>query len=370
MTAAPDVVVIGAGPAGAIAAHGLAKRGAAVLLVEKAKFPREKVCGCCVNERALAVLDRSGVGAAVRRAASEPLSELCVGDAKYEAALPLPGGVAISRGRLDALLVEAAREAGAVVRDRCGARLRRDGAAWSVEVGDALLHPRCVVVADGLGGRTLDGIAGFESAIRADGRLGCGCILEPDARIAPGVIHMACGAGGYVGAVRLEDGRVDVAAALDVTFAQAHGGPAGAAAAIATAARWPWAGALAEAAWRGAPRLTRRRERVAGDGLFVVGDAAGYVEPFTGEGIAWAVAGGEAVVHPVVQALSGQVGQASLLWAARHRAVVRRRQRLCRAVAWTLRRPRLTGAALAVLSRRPALVAPLLRRSLSPLEAA
>ncbi len=58
-----DAVVVGAGPAGALAAHQLAVGGARVLLVEKKRFPRWKVCGACLNGQALAVLDSTGLGA-------------------------------------------------------------------------------------------------------------------------------------------------------------------------------------------------------------------------------------------------------------------------------------------------------------------
>ena len=51
-----DAVVVGAGPAGSMAALGLARAGAAVLLVDRATFPRPKVCGCCLNGAALAAL--------------------------------------------------------------------------------------------------------------------------------------------------------------------------------------------------------------------------------------------------------------------------------------------------------------------------
>ncbi len=58
-----DVIVIGAGPAGALAAYLLAKHSLRTLLVEKAEFPRAKVCGGCVNLRALDALQRVGLGA-------------------------------------------------------------------------------------------------------------------------------------------------------------------------------------------------------------------------------------------------------------------------------------------------------------------
>ncbi len=52
-----DVVVVGAGPAGTMAAREAARLGCSVLLVDKASWPRPKVCGCCLNETALSVLE-------------------------------------------------------------------------------------------------------------------------------------------------------------------------------------------------------------------------------------------------------------------------------------------------------------------------
>ena len=57
-----DALVIGAGPAGSVAARELARRGCRVLLVDKATFPRPKVCGCCVNGAAIRALERLGLG--------------------------------------------------------------------------------------------------------------------------------------------------------------------------------------------------------------------------------------------------------------------------------------------------------------------
>lgn len=57
-----DAIVVGAGPAGALAARELARWHCSVLLVDKAVFPRSKVCGCCLNGRALAVLREADLG--------------------------------------------------------------------------------------------------------------------------------------------------------------------------------------------------------------------------------------------------------------------------------------------------------------------
>jgi 2-polyprenyl-6-methoxyphenol hydroxylase-like FAD-dependent oxidoreductase len=106
---------------------------------------------------------------------------------------------------------------------------------------------------------------------------------------------MATGRGGYVGLVRVEDGRLDMAAAFDPVFVKSVGGLGAAAETILREVGWPAPPALAEEPWKGTPALTRRARRLAGHRCFVVGDAAGYVEPFTGEGMAWAVMSAAAV---------------------------------------------------------------------------
>lgn len=71
-----DVAVVGAGPAGALAARQVALAGAAVVLIDKASFPRGKVCGCCVNGAALGVLESVGLGDLPRRLGARPLTRV------------------------------------------------------------------------------------------------------------------------------------------------------------------------------------------------------------------------------------------------------------------------------------------------------
>ena len=171
----------------------------------------------------------------------------------------------------------------------------------------AEVSARVVLAADGLAGQFLARTATAASA-ESGARIGAGTTTtDAPGFYRPGVVYMTCGAGGYTGLVRLEDGRLDVAAAFDASELRA-GGPGAAAVRLLHEAGWPAPDGLAELPWRGTPPLTRQARQVAAERLFVVGDAAGYVEPFTGEGMAWALASGTAVA-PLAAAPSSAGGR-------------------------------------------------------------
>jgi flavin-dependent dehydrogenase len=178
----------------------------------------------------------------------------------------------------------------------------------------------------------------------------------------PGTIYMACGEGGYVGLVRLEDGRLDIAAALDPRSIKSAGGLGKAAVRILGETGWPAIDCLEDLPWRGTPELTRRAPYLTEDRLFVLGDAAGYVEPFTGEGIGWAVASATAVAPLAARAVRAWDPALARRWHFLYRQIVTRRQRICRLVARVLRRPRLMGAMVTVLAQAPWLATPFVRR--------
>src|SRR5262245_27684568 len=108
-----EAVVVGAGPAGSLAARELARRGTSVLLVDRAAFPRGKVCGCCLNQWSLTTLRGVGLAELPGRCGAVRLRAVRLAARRGRALLRLPEVAALSRERFDAALVEAAVQAGA-----------------------------------------------------------------------------------------------------------------------------------------------------------------------------------------------------------------------------------------------------------------
>jgi flavin-dependent dehydrogenase len=358
-----QVIVVGAGPAGALAARELARLGRAVLLVDRAAFPRDKVCGCCLNARALATLAAVGLADLAPSRGAVPLRDVLVAGRGCQARLPLPGGAVLSRATFDAALVTEAVAAGAAFLPCTRAALGpvvtggRD-VALTADGTTATITAPLALAADGLGGQFL-----ATAPPARHSRIGAGVIAAtvPDA-FAAGRVYMACGSGGYVGLARLEDGRLDVAAAFDRNAVRRAGGPGEAADGILHEVGFPRIPGLAVLPWRGTPALTRRAARPAAERVLVLGDAAGYVEPFTGEGIAWALASAVAVAPLAARAALRWEASDGQTWTALHRRTVADRQTTCRLVAQVLRYPRLARAVIQLLGCLPGFAAPVVNR--------
>jgi menaquinone-9 beta-reductase len=118
-----DVLIIGGGPAGATAAALLAKAGWSVAVLEKAAFPRRKVCGEFISATTLPLLHEIGIGEAFSNLAGPEVRRvgLFANDTTLDAPLPRPAALSLGWGRalgrehLDLLLLEAAARAGARV---------------------------------------------------------------------------------------------------------------------------------------------------------------------------------------------------------------------------------------------------------------
>jgi menaquinone-9 beta-reductase len=360
-----DVAVVGAGPAGSLAAYGLARHGLQVLLVDRAAFPRLKVCGCCLNPFTVSILSGAGLADLLPACGALPIGNMRLAARRREAEFALPGWRVLSRERFDAALVEAAVQAGAHFMSRTQASLGAaspDGRTLVLqgENRQEKILARLVLAADGLSSRLLMGEAGFEVKIGPDSRVGAAAVTESGPEFyRGGVLYMAYGAGGYVGLVRLEDGRLNIAAALNVDCLRKSHSPGTVAGELLREAGWPPVPGLSNLAWHGTPALTRQASRPASTRVLAVGDAAGYLEPLTGEGIGWAMADGVAVVSLAVRAVRHWQPSIAEEWVALQSRADLRRRRLANALTFVSRYPALAQTLIGIVGRLPWLAAPL-----------
>ena len=348
-----EVVVAGAGPAGTMSALSLARAGFSVLLVDRSTFPRAKVCGCCLNMAAVEVLQDAGLFPILKRLGARPLNELRIHFRNRQIPIRLPGGYAVSRAALDEALVEAAREEGVhfLTGVRAGLEELRANSCSITLIGRSssqTVRACTALCADGLNGSFLAKNPEFAPKIYSSSRIGISSLLpDQSADLPSGSIEMSIGSKGYVGMVELEDGRINVAAAIaSDAIVQADKTPSRAVRGILEEAGAQVPLNMSHADWRGTPPLTRRRRVVGDRRLLILGDAAGYVEPFTGEGIAWALASGRLIVPVVQRFATSQSADLGREWQQLHSKSIRRRQRTCRVVQTFLKRPGLTSALL------------------------
>ncbi len=360
-----DIAVIGAGPAGALAALLLARAGRRVLLVERKTFPRAKVCGGCLSAAGVQLLDRLSLAAPLREQGALPLRQLQIRAGNACAELSLPGGMSVSRATLDAFLVAQAVSAGATflpattarisLKQRYEVALHQDG-----ELSDANVSPlraSVVLVADGLGHPSLRDCDRFPERVQRRSRIGAACVLPQwHAAIPAATVSMNVNRHGYVGLVHIEQRQTCIAAALDADFVRDHHSLPTACAAILRSTGIEVGAALAEQTWLGAPQLTRTTLRHADQNVFLLGDASGYVEPFTGEGMTWAMMAATEVLPFVEGALAGR--DTTRAWTQHVQQRAAERQHWCRTIAYGLRSPWLTHRAVQMLQVAPRLAQP------------
>jgi flavin-dependent dehydrogenase len=370
-----DAVVVGAGPAGAIAARQLSQSRFRTLLVDRKAFPRSKVCGACLNRRAVTTLELLELDGILDQLRALPLGRFCVRSGGRRVDISLPGGVAVTRAAFDTELVRAAIEAGAEFLPETSASLGDDVCEQGGDLHKhALRHirlaqhgqivgtvvARVVLLADGLGNPSLQPHDELRSRVDPKSRIGLGAIVNNcPAAFPAGTIHMAVAKQGYVGLVRVEDGNLNVAAAIDPEFVRLCRQPAVAIDTILNSAGFPAVESLESADWSGTVPLTRQTSRPAGKRVLLIGDAAGYVEPFTGEGISCALSSGVAAASLVSQRLATWDTSAEQQWLRLNRRLIRDRQRWCRRLAWLLRHPVAVRGLLSAMSRCPWLARPI-----------
>lgn len=366
------MLVAGAGPGGSAAAALFARAGLRVLLAERAAFPRDKACSEYMSPEAVRLLHQLGVLPALEAsgAALEGTTVTAPGGARLHGAFARAGhrpfrptGLSVARRVLDAELAVAARRAGAVLLERTAVEaLRRErGRVTGAVLRDHHGRRRAVaarltvgadglrsVVARGLGPRRQGRPRRVAFVAHLEGVAGMGTSAE-----------MHVGRLGYVGLNPIGGGRTNVAVVV----------PADRAAPARGRAEGFFLERLAEFPVL-VPRLEAARVvrgvlatgpfavwsgRVAADGAALVGDAADFFDPFTGEGIYSALRGAELLAEAAVPALDrpGPVtaGRLAAYRRARWRAFAGK-WAIERLVGYGMECPRLFDRAVARLGRR------------------
>ncbi len=362
-----DFIIIGAGPAGGMAAYSLSKSGLTILLVDQAEFPRRKVCGGCLSRRAVKVLERAGLSGFPEKLSAKKLHTIRFFSAGRSVSLSIPEGAGLSRERLDAALVEEAQKRGVVFEDRTKGRLDRvenDLAYVHLTRPEGRIEARAKIVlfCSGLSGTPAGGNVSQSRKVIQDSLIGLSTVLPPSAlSLEEGVVAMICSDTGYAGITRREDNHWDVAAAVQPVFLKGAGTPGRCVDNILAESGFKIPNGLHDAAWHGTPPLTQSQERVSGNRYFLLGDASGYVEPLTGEGMTWALLQGQEISE-LLESRRFQWDESLVFsWQNKHRLLLQRRMQSCRLISLIIRRAWARNLALNLLRAAPWLAHPLIR---------
>lgn len=323
-----DVLVIGAGPGGSAAAYHLARHGIDVTVVDRSAFPREKACGDGLTPRSVRSIQRMGIDV------DDPGFQKVIGLRVYSRRVTMefrwpdldrfPGfGLVMPRSAFDELLVRRAEKAGARLLERTeavspllrddwviGARVRRleEGA----DAQEAEIRSRFVLAADGASSRF-----GAQVGVRRDPTRPLGIAARRYCRVAhdPGPwmeswLDLWEGEKllpGYGWLFPLADGSVNLGAGLLNTFEgfkEVSARRLYAAFERMLPPSWRVSGESAGGDVLSGPLpMGGNRRPVSVPGMLLIGDAAGVVNPFNGEGIAYAVETGEMAAELTADAL-------------------------------------------------------------------
>jgi menaquinone-9 beta-reductase len=347
-----DVAIVGSGPAGSTCAAFCATAGLRTLLLERENFPREKVCGDCLNPACWPVLRRLQLIERVRMLPHGVLDRvefIGIGGRKVTVTLPVgdEGEIAIKRSFFDQLLMRRARELGATISEGSTVTALTAPCAgtenWTITASAKSFASRVLVAADGRNS-TVARLCnllprGAKERIALQTHL-------PLPRDFGNRIVLQFLAEGYSGQAPVGKGELNLCL-------------------VGVPRQMPalrsWAekqfGILSEHAWRTITPLTRAPIAPGHRSLFLVGDAARVVEPFTGEGIYYALASGELAAAAIISQHNGRDEvEVAGSYSAAHARLYRGRLWINRLARAAVLSPRVASAVLDVARFQPALL--------------
>ena len=366
-----DAVVVGAGPAGSATALLLARAGAKVLMLDRAKFPREKPCSEYLSPETTRVLERLGTDVldAVAAAAPAHLTGMRVvaPSGKNVVGRFETFSYALPRTTFDSILRDAAERAGAEVRERVKVEelIYEHGAVAGVVTRDAntgnraALRARVVVGADGL--RSI--VARRLGAVHTFGpRRVAFTAHVADVRGVHELGEMHVGRPGYVGLGPIGNGVTTVALVVPLTeasrgerfFAELDRFPG-------IAGRFDARRIVRRVMATGPFARWSRRAVAAGGGALLVGDAADFFDPFTGQGIYSALRGAELAAAAILDSLATGGGASLQQYARARRREFRGKWLLERVIGIAVGWPALIERVVGRMIRRPELADLLVR---------
>ncbi len=287
-----DVVVVGAGPAGATAAALVAQAGFATLIIERAHFPRDKVCGDCVNPGCWEVFRELAVDEAVRRLPhSRPRWVDFAGSNGSVRRVNIPaaecGEIAVRRSDLDQVLLNRALELGAEL--WAGEPVTTVQPQWEIATRKSRVQAKYLIAADGRNSSVarLLGHAPRSRRDRVALQTHFNWQAEPE-------IGLELHSFGYLGRAMVSEETMNLCLVCRP-------------AKVAEARSWAQHNfnLAKDHAWLSVAPLSRAPIRSRMPRLFYVGDAGHVVEPFTGEGIFYALNTGRLAAGAIVEEHSG-----------------------------------------------------------------
>jgi geranylgeranyl reductase family protein len=293
-----DVAIVGGGPAGSTCAAFCALAGLHTLVLEREKFPREKVCGDCLNPSSWPVLERLELAGRVLDLPHSKLASIefiAIGGQKVGIDLPTGSDceISVKRSWFDDLLLRRAREVGAVVREKTIVTALEYNSDWKiVTAGNQDFRARALIAADGRNST----IARLRNLLPR---------LTRERVALQAHVPLPRDFGKRVVLQFLREGYSGQA---PVNNAQLNLCLVGTPPTISRLRQWARQhfAIAADQPWRSITPLTRAPVPCAHENLLFIGDAARVVEPFTGEGIYYALRSGELAAASVAKIIRGK----------------------------------------------------------------